>query len=116
MTKLLLTYLSVIVSFHEDICPGYPRNGYLFPNGKDEHWSTDKQSLLITQEARIGIGFTITTASYRQLQVGFDREFVRTGLKRDDEDEFESDGEDDVHDRMTVHSSKTGRLHHGRKG
>src|SRR5436190_1577647 len=57
------------------------------------------------------------TASYRQLQVGFDREFVWTGLKRDDnEDELESDGEDEVHDRMAVHSGKTGRLHYGRKG
>jgi len=57
------------------------------------------------------------TASYRQLQVGFDREFVRTGLKRDDdEDELETDGEDEAHDRMAVHRSKTGQLHYGRKG
>ena len=58
------------------------------------------------------------TASYRQLQVGFDREYVRTGLKRneDDEDEVESDGEDEAHDRMAVHSGKTGRNWYGRKG
>ena len=32
-------------------------------------------------------------------------------LKRndDDEDELESDEEDEAHDRMTVHSDKTGR-------
>jgi len=70
------------------------------------------------RETEIGVGVCIMTQSYRQLQVGFDREYVRTGLKRndDDEDELESDGEDEAHDRMAVHSGKTGRLRYGRKG
>ena len=74
--------------------------------------------MLMARETEIGVGVCIMTASYRQLQVGFDREFIRTGLKRDnnEEEELESDGEDEVHDRMAVHNSKTGRLHYGRKG
>lgn len=106
-----------MVPFHEHICPSYPRNGYLFPDGKGGHWSTDKQSELMGRETQIAVGVRITTTSYRQLQVGFDREFVRTGLKRgEDEEELESDGEDEAHDRMAVHSGKTGRGHYGRKG
>jgi superfamily II DNA helicase RecQ len=100
------------------MCPSYPRDGYLFPDGKGGHWSTNKQSRLMERETEIGVGVCIMTQSYRQLQVGFDREFVRTGLKRDndDEDELESDGEDDAHDRMAVHSGKTARNWYGRKG
>jgi superfamily II DNA helicase RecQ len=107
-----------VVPFHEYMCPNYPRNGYLFPDGKGGHWSTNKQSQLMERETEIGIGVCIMTQSYRQLQVGFDREYVRTGLKRneEDEDELESDGEDEAHDRMAVHSGKTGRNWYGRKG
>jgi superfamily II DNA helicase RecQ len=107
-----------VVPFHEYMCPSFPRNGYLFPDGKGCHWSTNKQSELMERETEIGVGVCIMTASYRQLQVGFDREFVRTGLKRDndDEDELESDGEDEAHDRMAVHSGKTARNWYGRKG
>ena len=70
------------------------------------------------RETEIGVGVCIMMQSYRQLQVGFDREFVWMGLKwdNDDEDELESDGEDEAHDRMAVHSGKTGWLHYGRKG
>jgi superfamily II DNA helicase RecQ len=107
-----------VVPFHEYMCPNYPRDGYLFPDGKGGHWSTNKQSRLMERETEIGIGVCIMTQSYRQLQVGFDREYVRTGLKRNDdnEDELESDGEDEAHDRMAVHSGKTGRNWYGRKG
>ena len=107
-----------MVPFHEYMCPSYPRDGYLFPDGKGGPWSTNKQSRIMERETEIGVGVCIMTASYRQLQVGFDREFVRTGLKRDndDEDELESDGEDEAHDRMAVHSGKTARNWYGRKG
>lgn len=37
-------------------------------------------------------------------------------LPEDEEDELESDGEDEAHNRMAVHSGKTGRLHYGRNG
>jgi hypothetical protein len=70
-----------VIPFHEYMCPNYPRDGYLFPDGKGGHWSTNKQSQLMERETEIGVGVAIMTQSYRQLQVGFDREYVRTGLK-----------------------------------
>ena len=52
------------------------------------------------------------------MQIGFDHEYIRIGLKRNEddyEDELESNEEDEAHDRMIVHSNKIGRNWYGRK-
>jgi len=56
-----------VVPFHEYMYPDFPRNGYLFPDGKGGHWSTDKQSEVMKRETEIGIGVSLTTADYRQI-------------------------------------------------
>src|SRR5947207_13560180 len=99
------------------MCPSFPRDGYLFPDGKGGHWSTNKQSQIMEREAEIGVGVCIMTASYRQFQVGFDRESVRRGLKGDNdaEEEWGSDGEDEAQDGRAFDSGKTARNRSGRK-
>ena len=71
---------------------------------------------IIEWETQIRIGFKVGTASYRQLQVGFDCEFVRTGFEYKNNYDSESEGEDDIHDSQAVHSSRIGCNYYGRKG
>src|SRR5215470_11202914 len=44
LTRLILTYFSIVVPFHEWIYPDYPRNGFIFPDGRGSHWKTDVQT------------------------------------------------------------------------
>jgi len=115
VSKVLMTYLAIVVPFHELINREWESNGYLFTDGKGGHWNTDKQSRIMARESQSRLGFRITTASWRQLQVAFDREFVRTGLPEEDSDS-DGDGEDDVHDLRAAHSARVANNHYGRKG
>ena len=115
VSKVLMTYLSVVVPFHEFINPDWDSKGYLFTDGKGGHWDTDKQSKIMARESQSRVGFRVTTAGWRQLQVALDREFVRTGVSDRDFD-AESDGEDDIHDLVAGHSTRVGDNHYGRKG
>jgi hypothetical protein len=110
-----MTYLAIVVPFQESIDPEWDSNGYLFTNGKGGHWDTDKQSKMMARESQSRIGFRVTTAGWRQLQVALDREFVRTGVK-DEDSGSESDGEDNVHDIQAGHSERVANNHYGRKG
>jgi superfamily II DNA helicase RecQ len=113
----MITYLCIIVPFLEYIKPDWNSNGYLFTDGKGDSWDTAKQSKIMSRESLSRIGFRITTAKWRQIQVALDREFVRT--KRKDEDaheDSEMDGEDDIHEGQAGHTPKVGRNHYGLKG
>ena len=112
---MLMTYLAIVVPFQECIDPEWDSDGYLFTNGKGGHWDTDKQSKVMARESQSRIGFRVTTASWRQLQVALDREFVRTGVK-DERSGSESDGEDNVHDIQAGHSESMANNRYGRKG
>jgi hypothetical protein len=100
---VLITYLAIMVPFHESLDPEWDSNGYLFTNGKGGYWDKDKQSKMMARESQSRIGFRVTTVGWRQLQVALDREFVRTGVK-DEDSESDRNGEDDVHDIQAAHS------------
>ena len=117
LTKLIFTYITIVIPFHKYICPEYPRNGYLFPDGKGSHWGTPRQTKIMNRESQTGVGFTVGTQSYRQLQVAFDREYVRmpVSLPEDDGDASEEE-ESHISDIQAVHSSRIARNHYGRTG
>jgi superfamily II DNA helicase RecQ len=122
VTKLLVTYLSIVVPFHEYICPGFPRSGYLFPDGKGKHWKTDIQTKVMKRETKARIGYGVNTRTYRQLQVGFDREFVRSGFHSlnpascNSDDEHEDGTEEHISDKQAGHSGRIARNDYGGKG
>lgn len=74
------------------------------------------------RETKARIGYGVDTRTYRQLQVGFDRELVRSGfdsLNPEDYslDDGDGDGtEEHISDMQAVHSGRTARNHYGRKG
>jgi hypothetical protein len=72
ISKVLMTYLVIVVPFHKCIDPEWDSNGYLFTNVKGSHWDTDKQSKIMAWESQLRIGFRVTMASWRQLQVALD--------------------------------------------
>jgi hypothetical protein len=57
VTKLILTYFAVIIPFHEWACPEFPRNGYVFPDGRGFHWVMNMQT--DHQGAQAGQNFTV---------------------------------------------------------
>jgi hypothetical protein len=101
----MITYLCIIVPFLEYINPDWNSNGYIFTDGKGDSWDTAKQSKIMSRESLSRIGFRITTAKWRQIQVALDREFVRTKRKDEDEDDdSEMEGEDDIHEGQAGHT------------
>ena len=118
----MITYLSIVVPFHEYICPDFARNGYLFPDGKGKHWKTEVQTRVMKRETKARIGYGVDTRTYRQLQVAFDREFVRSGFDSlnpegyGSENEGEDGPEEHISDKQAAHSGRTARNHYGGKG
>jgi superfamily II DNA helicase RecQ len=70
------------------------------------------------RETGKAIGFEISISDYRQLQVGWDRKYVRPGLKDEDEDgdDEEEDDLEDFSDLQAAHSGHTARNHYGLTG
>jgi len=74
------------------------------------------------RETKARIAYGVDTQMYRQLQVGFDREFVRSGfdsfnLKDYNSDDEDGDGpEEHISDKQAVYSGRVARNHYGGKG
>jgi hypothetical protein len=67
----------------------------------------------MSRETGKGVGFEISLADYRQLQVGWDRKYVRPNLKDDDnEDDEDEDDLEDFSDLQATHSGYTARNHY----
>ena len=110
MSQLLGVYLMEILGFRTLINPETTRNGILFGDKKGP-WVTDRLSKLLAKESQARLGFRMTIADYRHISVAIDRKFVR-GIDlelADDEDE------DEAHDLMAAHSTRTALNRYGRQ-
>ena len=104
VSKLILTYFAIVVPFHEWACPEFPRNGYVFPDGRGFHWVTNVQTDLFETETEIHLGVSINTRMYRHFQAEFDRRLARSGHNYDDHGD-DSDN-DDPHDTQAAHPTQ----------
>jgi superfamily II DNA helicase RecQ len=87
------------------------RHGFLFADDKGP-WSTDRLTKILTHESGKRMGFRMTVSEYRHIAIAIDREFIRgTSAEPDEEDE----DEDDVHDLMAAHNSKTAIARYARR-
>jgi hypothetical protein len=87
-----------------------PRHGFLFGDEKGP-WSTEIQTKAFIRESIARMGFRVTTADYRHISIAIDRKFIRGEDAEIDEEE-----EDDCHDLMSSHSSRTANARYGRDG
>jgi superfamily II DNA helicase RecQ len=115
LTRLLLTYFSIVVPFHEWACPEYPRNGFIFPNGNGSHWKTNVQTELLERETLLHLGTKFNSQKFRHFQAEFDRRIVRSGQSYDDYHN-DSDDDDDAHDTQAGHSSQLANRWYGQRG
>jgi len=117
VTKLILTYFAVVVPFHEWACPEFPRNGYVFPDGRGFHWVTNVQTDLLERETGIHLGVEINTRTYRHFQAEFDRRLVRSGHDYENHgDDSDDDDNDDPHDTQAAHPTKLANRWYGQRG
>jgi hypothetical protein len=114
VTKLILIYFAVVVPFHEWACPEFPRNGYVFPDGRGFHWMTNVQTDLLERETGIHLGVEINTRTYRHFQAEFDRRLVRSGHDYDDHgDDSDDDDDNDPHDTQAAHPTQLANRWYG---
>ncbi len=99
-----------IIPFRFLIEPNTPRNGFLFGNNKGP-WETEKITKVLVNESTKMLGFRLTMADYRHISVAIDRKFIR-GI---DLELTEDDDEDDPHDLMAAHRTRTAINRYGRQ-
>jgi hypothetical protein len=88
-----------------------PQHGFLFGDEKGP-WSTKIQTMAFVHESIARMGFRVTTADYHHVSIAIDWKFIRG---QDGEIE-EEDEEDDCHDLMSSHNSRTANAWYGRDG
>jgi superfamily II DNA helicase RecQ len=113
LTKLLITYLYIVVPFHELLDPvDFAKNPYLFGRGKSGHWSVTDQTAALEKFSTQYLDFRLNTERWRQIQTNLDAYFVHSNLSGDDED----DEVDLIADLQAAHSTKMAKTHYGRTG